>query len=203
MSNSASADKDQISSDGEPIEYGKLIEKNSAELQNIADEFDIFISHASVGEEAFPDEKDFVEALYEILKKEHKKKVYLDLAYNHSYQYSPIMAAAQLSKFGVFICSFRYIKIFFGRRKEPYKRDFDTIVQEIDVFMGKERDFGFRIIPVKFGVKEDVYRKRNPFGQRFKISIEDEEKNDYKKKAAFVAAKIIEKISKLESSKAS
>lgn len=201
MSNNNSADRDGLSSDSGPIEYGKLIEENSAELQKIQEEFDIFISHASVGEEAFPDEKDFVEALYALLEKEYKKKVYLDLVYNDSYQYSPIMAAAQLSKFGVFICSYRYIKIFFGKRKEPYKKEFDTIMQEIDVFMGKERDFGFRIIPVKFGVKEDVYRKRNPFGHRFKIVIEDEEKIDYKKKAAFVAAKIIDKINEVESSR--
>lgn len=190
--------KASLIKDKESVDYGKLIQDSSKRLQKIPDDYDIFISHASAGNGTYPDEKDFVLTLQRILTETYKKKVYLDLIYNDSYQYAPVISAARLSKYGVFICSLRYITITLGKRSEKYAKEYDTIIQEIDVFMGKERFFGFRIIPVKFGLTDDVYRQKGPFGHRFYISIVDEEKNSCLDKAAYVASKIIDKINDVE-----
>src|SRR3989344_8544922 len=114
-------------SEGEQIDYGKLIEENSERIRNIPDEHLIFISHASAGDGAYPDEKQFVLALYEYLVASYPDKVYLDLIKNPKIIYTEVVRASQRSTYGVFICSPRYIDIYNGERKEPYEREYDTI----------------------------------------------------------------------------
>lgn len=185
-------------SENQTIDYRTEIERKSENILEIEDDYKIFLSHACDGEGAHTDEKNFVLSLYELLKKEYDNKVYLDLICNSSYQISPIISAAQLSKYGVFICSPRFIKIALGKRKEPFLKEYDIITKELDVFHNKERELGFRIIPVRFGVTDEAYRKKGPFGSRFLISIENEASKTYLIKASIVANKIIEKITEIE-----
>lgn len=190
----------QSINEGEQIDYGKLIEESSKEIINIPDEHYIFISHASNGDGAYPDEKQFVLALYEFLVASYPDKIYLDLIKKPKIIYTEVLRAAQRSTYGVFICSSRYINIYNGERKEPFVREFDTISLELNAFFDKQRRLGFCMIPVRFGVTSDAFSK-SPFGGVNEIYIEDETSKTHLQKAEYVSLKIIDIIKDAESKK--
>lgn len=193
ISSSISA-KASIIKDDEAINYGLRIQENSESLLAIPDEWDIFISHASAGKTAYQDEKEFVLFLYELLTVKYKKRVYLDLKNNPTMIDFEITKAAQRSKHGVFICSFRYVSIYNGIRPEPYITEFDRIPREINLFLANARWKEKYIIPVRFGLEERAYEERGPFPGTYTISIEDEINKSSIEKAEIVARKVIEKI---------
>lgn len=188
-----------FANDSSSIDYETLIQQSSNQLLSIPDLYDIFLSHASNSADAYPDELDFTKELHSILNNIHKKKTFLDIVDNPSYKYTAITAAANRSKFGVFICSKRYINIFYGLREEPYAQEYDIIRDEIDIFTDKERYLGSRKIPVKYGLTDQAFRLKNPCGQGFYIPIKDEAQLIYKEKALYVADQIVQRIKSVES----
>lgn len=192
----------ELVSEGGQVDYGKLIEENSERIRNIPDEHTIFISHASAGEGAYPDEKQFVLTLYKFLIASYPDKVYLDLIKNPKIIYTEVLRAAQRSTYGVFICSPRYINIFHGERKEPYVREYEIISIELNTFLAKQRRHGFCMIPIRFGVESDAFSDRSPLGGGVDtISIENEVLKTHLEKAEYVSSKIIELIKEAEAKK--
>ncbi|MCX6792026.1 MAG: hypothetical protein NT149_03230 [Candidatus Gottesmanbacteria bacterium] len=188
--------------EGGQIDYGKLIDENSERIIKIPDEHYIFISHASNGDGAYPDEKSFVLALYNFLEVNYPSKVYLDLIDKPQIIYTEIIRAAQRSTFGVFICSSRYINVYNGERKEPYAREYDLISLELNTFFDKQRRCGFCMIPVRYGVTSEAFGARSPFGGgTATISIENETSKTHLEKAEYVSLQIIEKIKEAVSKK--
>jgi len=183
-----------VANENEDIDYGLQIQKNSKDILNIPNVWDIFISHASAGKTVYPDEKEFVLFLYEILTTKYKKKVYLDLISNPTMIDTEITRAAQRSEYGVFICSSRYVNIFNGNRTESYITEFDRIPREVNIFFTKARWQGKCIIPIRFGLEESAYEQRGPFPGTRTISIEDEITKKSIEKAEFIAKKIVERI---------
>lgn len=180
--------------ENESIDYGKLKEESSREILDIPDDYDFFISHASAGEDSFPSERMLVETIFNLLNSKYPDRVYLDLKAKPKIIPADIFRAAQSSKYGLFICSPRYIKIFHGKRKEPYKKEYDVISGEVNIFLNKQRLKGFCVIPVQYGVNDSAFTLRSPFGGNDKIKIEDEIMNEHIKMAEFVVNEITEKV---------
>lgn len=198
--------KASIINENEDIDYRKLIEANSEKIKSIPDEYYIFISHASNGDGAYPDEIKFVLALYDFLIVNYPDKVFLDLIKKPKIIYSEIYRAAQRSTYGVFICSPRYITIFNNGRGNNAQdtRQYEPISMELNFFHAKQRQHGFCMIPVCYGVTQDAFGDRSPFSNGTDtIFIENETLKNHLEKAEYVSLKIIEKIKEVESKKAS
>lgn len=191
----------ELVNEGEQVNYEKRIQENSEEIENLPDEHLIFISHASNGDGAYPDENFFVLSLYDFLVASYPDKVYLDLIKKPKIIHTEINRAAQRSTYGVFICSSRYIKIYHGVRQEQFSREFDTINSlELNIFFDKQKRLGFCMIPVRYGVTPSAFA-RGPLGGVYAISIEDETSKTHLQKAEYVSLKIIEVIKEAESKK--
>lgn len=196
MTNNSAVKSAEITalSENESIDYGKLTEENSREILDIPDDYDFFISHASSGDGSLPNENKFVQTTFDLLNSKYPNRVYLDLKSKPKIIPADIFRAAQSSTYGLFICSPRYIKIFHGKRKEPYKKEYDIISGEVNIFLNKQRLKGFCAIPVQYGVNDSAFTLRSPFGGNDKIKIKEEIMSEHIKMAEFVVDEIEKKV---------
>lgn len=139
------------------LEEGKVSDYSALQTGNVEDKlkpiesYVLFISHASRGQnETLPLERPFVESLVKEFKSTNVK-IFIDFD-EYSYPISPrINKALKASRYGLLICSPRYIK--------RIDQEYSYIASEYGYFKGREVRFNKpQIIPLLFGISRAEFQ---------------------------------------------